>query len=106
MSLGGGVITTILSSPLQHRLRTVQLAFPPEATDKRLVVKEKLRERLGVYTCDQKSSKSWIAKNHPSFDIKDHFQEDDILWSPDRRETLEEHFVRSKELLDRQGGGR
>lgn len=99
-SLGGNLITTVLSSPLRRCLRTAQLAFPAEIARKRPIVKEKLRERLGVHTCDQRSTRSWIAENYPSFDIETGFSEEDILWSPDRRETLEEHMARSTELLD------
>ena len=51
--LGGGTITAIVSSPLRRCLRTVQLALPLEAGNPRPVIKEKLRERLGVHTCDQ-----------------------------------------------------
>ncbi|KAF9700723.1 hypothetical protein EKO04_001314 [Ascochyta lentis] len=95
--LGEDAITAILSSPLRRCLSTVQLAFP---ANKRPIVKEKLRERLGVHTCDQRSKRSWIAENYPSFDIEASFQEEDVLWSPDRRETFEEHVTRSTELLD------
>lgn len=98
--LGEDTITAILSSPLRRCLRTVRLAFPPGADDKRPIIKEKLRERLGVHTCDQRSSRSWIVENYPSFDIEPGFTEEDLLWSPDRRETIEEHTVRSTELLN------
>ena len=64
------------------------------------MIKEKLRERLGVHTCDQRSSRSWIAENYPSFSMEPGFAEEDLLWSLDRRETIEEHAVRSAELLD------
>lgn len=64
------------------------------------MIKEKLRERLGVHTCDQRSSRSWIAKNYPIFDIEAGFSEEDVLWKPDHRETLEEHVERTTELLD------
>ncbi|KAH6633262.1 histidine phosphatase superfamily [Boeremia exigua] len=99
-SIGNGTITTILSSPLRCCLSTVQLAFPPEARDKKPVIKEKLREQLGVHTCDRRSSRSWIAEHYPSFDIEDGFDEEDTLWTPSRRETLKEHAIRSIELLD------
>ncbi|KZM23729.1 putative phosphoglycerate mutase pmu1 [Ascochyta rabiei] len=98
--LDGDAITAVLSSPLRRCLRTVQLAFPPEAASQRPIIKEKLRERLGVHTCDQRSTGSWIAENYPLFDIEVGFQEEDVLWSPDRRETLKEHMTRSTELLD------
>lgn len=98
--LGGGTITAIPSSPLRRCLRTTQLALPPEAGNPRPMIKEKLCERLGAHTCDQRSRRSWIAEHCPSFDIEPGFVEEDVLWSPDRRETVEEHTVRSTELLD------
>ena len=64
------------------------------------MIKEKLRERLGVHTCDRRSSKSWIATAYPGFKLEDDFTETDELWQPDRRETIEEHVARSTQLLD------
>ena len=98
--LGGGTITAILSSPLRRCLRTTQLALPPEAGNPRPTIKEMLRERLGVHTCDQRSTRSWIAEHYSLFDIEPGFAEEDVLWSPGRRETIEEHTARSTELLD------
>jgi hypothetical protein len=63
------------------------------------VVKERLRERLGVHTCDQRSSKTWITSTFPGFRLEDDFREDDELWRADRRETLEEHVGRKIALL-------
>jgi hypothetical protein len=64
------------------------------------VIKEKLRERLGMHTCDKRSSRSWIAGAYPTFQIEHGLSEEDVLWQSDRRENLEEHVQRSKELLD------
>ena len=97
----------IYSSPLRRCLRTTMLAFAPfldsQATPPPpsipLTIKEKLRERLGVHTCDRRSSKTWIAAAYPAFEIESGFAEEDELWVPDRRETIEEHAVRSRELL-------
>ncbi|KAF3044261.1 hypothetical protein E8E12_001064 [Didymella heteroderae] len=85
---------------LRRCLRTVQLALPAEAGNPRPTIKEKLRERLGIHTCDQRSSRSWIAAHYPSFDIEPGFTEEDLLWGPDQRETIEEHAIRSTEVLD------
>jgi hypothetical protein len=63
------------------------------------VIKESLRERLGVHTCDQRSSRTWIASAFPSFEIEQGFVEEDELWDAERRETIEEHVERSKGLL-------
>jgi broad specificity phosphatase PhoE len=87
---------TIYTSPLRRCLRTTQFAFAPCISDgTNPVVKEKLRERLGVHTCDR----SWIAAAYPSFTIEPGSSEEDELWDPDRRETLDEHIARSTELL-------
>jgi broad specificity phosphatase PhoE len=93
---------SIYSSPLRRCLRTTQLAFSPcIGADPGItpIIKEKLRERLGVHTCDQRSSKTWITSAYPGFEIEEEFEEKDELWQPERRETIEEHTVRSKELL-------
>jgi hypothetical protein len=63
------------------------------------IIKEGLRERLGVHTCDERSSKSWIAEAYPTFTLEADFPESDTLWKPDRRETFEEHVARSEVLL-------
>jgi broad specificity phosphatase PhoE len=93
---------SIYSSPLRRCLRTTQLAFSPcigANPGTTPVIKERLRERLGVHTCDQRSSKTWIASAYPVFEIEEGFMEQDELWQPERRETIGEHAARSKELL-------
>jgi hypothetical protein len=64
------------------------------------VIKEQLRERLGVHTCDQRSSKTWIASSFPGFRVEDGFKEDDELWQAHRRETFVEHVDRKTALLN------
>ena len=94
---------SIYSSPLRRCLRTTALAFAPSINARPGVVpviKEKLRERLGVHTCDQRSGRSWIAQAYPDFIIEDGFVEEDQLWQPDRRESMDEHVKRSTELLE------
>jgi broad specificity phosphatase PhoE len=94
---------SIYSSPLRRCLRTTVLAFAPIIDIQHgvsPVIKEKLRERFGVHTCDQRSSRTWIATTFPNFQIEDGFTEDDHFWQPDRRERHEEHTERSKELLN------
>ncbi|KAF2830704.1 PGAM-domain-containing protein [Ophiobolus disseminans] len=94
---------SIYASPLRRCLRTTALGFAPSIITEPAtvpVIKEKLRERLGVHTCDQRSNKTWIASTYPHFKFEDGFVEEDELWKPDRRETIEEHTERTKELLD------
>jgi broad specificity phosphatase PhoE len=81
-------------------LRTTSLAFEPLIERVIPTIKENARERLGVHTCDQRSSRSWIANAFPNFKIEAGFAEDDDLWRADRRETMEEHVTRSSALLE------
>jgi len=54
----------------------------------------------GVHTCDKRSTRSYIAKTFPQFDIEPAFSEEDELWREDHRETLEEITVRLGEALE------
>jgi broad specificity phosphatase PhoE len=90
----------ILTSPLCRCLRTTELAFAHILYTKTPSIKEKLRERIGVHTCDKRRSKALITSAYPSFNIEPNFPEVDTLWKPDVRETYEEHVVRSKDLLN------
>ncbi|GAA5887614.1 hypothetical protein JCM6882_001471 [Rhodosporidiobolus microsporus] len=66
----------------------------------RPVFKEKLRETLGVHTCDERRSKSYLRSTFPAFIFEPGFAEQDELWKPDYRETDEEHEARIREQLD------
>lgn len=89
-------------SPHSRCLDTCTLGFAdiPDAPPFQPIVKEMIRERLGVHTCDRRRTRAWIAENHPQFAIEDGFKEADELWKPDVRETLPEHAVRMKAFLD------
>jgi broad specificity phosphatase PhoE len=89
----------IYSSPLRRCLRTTEIAYKNVLERRKGVVKEKLRERLGVHTCDKRSARSYIATVHPSFEIEEGFTEEDELWKEDVRESLDEHVVRATQLL-------
>jgi broad specificity phosphatase PhoE len=92
------------SSPLTRAMQTAQLTFsglplPPSQTF-RPVVKEFLRERYGIQSCDLRSTKSYIKTNFPDFRIEDSFTENDELHSAIRRESLRRHDRRVRALLD------
>ncbi|KAK3291873.1 histidine phosphatase superfamily [Chaetomium fimeti] len=97
-------------SPHARCLETCELAFatlalPPGAGEVpvppfRPVVKEMIRERLGVHTCDRRRTRSWIRESHPLFVVEEGLTEEDELWRADVRETLEEHAVRMRAFLD------
>ncbi|KAF2642537.1 phosphoglycerate mutase-like protein [Massarina eburnea CBS 473.64] len=90
----------IYSSPLRRCLRTTELAYPSSMTSNPPIIKENLRERLGVHTCDKRSTKTWITDTFPDFVVEMGFTEEDELWRADVRESLEEHIVRVRKLLD------
>ncbi|OAP57605.1 hypothetical protein AYL99_08343 [Fonsecaea erecta] len=95
---------TYYSSPLTRAMQTAQLTFsglplPPSQTF-RPVVKEFLRERYGIQSCDFRPTKSYIQANFPNFGIEDSFTENDELHSPTRRESLRRQDRRVRALLD------
>lgn len=81
-------------------MQTTERGFARLTKERVPIIKEKLRERLGVHTCDQRSSKTCIASAFPEFRVEDGFAENDELWTAERRETIDEHAERAKELLN------
>jgi broad specificity phosphatase PhoE len=95
---------TYYTSPLQRCLATAHFTFSglelPIANPFKPLVKELLREDIGVHTCDRRSTKSQIKERWPDYDIEDGFSETDLLWDPDYRESESAHVYRLKLLLD------
>lgn len=93
----------LYSSPLRRCLKTLEITFRKAVEDQgkpfKPAIKELLRERLGVHTCDRRSNRTWIQKSYPKFSIEDRFTENDELWDSNVRETLDEHTRRTSELL-------
>ncbi|KAH7055597.1 phosphoglycerate mutase [Macrophomina phaseolina] len=91
-------------SPLARCLATANLTFTgldlPAAKPFKPVVKELLREALGLHTCDRRSTKTWIEQNFPDFQIEPGFTENDELWDADLRESSTAQVARLKTLLD------
>ncbi|KAK4183637.1 histidine phosphatase superfamily [Podospora australis] len=98
----------VYSSPLTRCLETTQLScsflFPPKEQDTppapSPIVKELLRERLHRHTCDRRRPRSYISDSFPLFKLEEGFTEEDELWKPEGRETLEEHTERVKTVLN------
>lgn len=99
-------------SPLARCLETARLTFAGLTIDRQStafkkrflrfqpVVKEYLRETIGVHTCDQRSSKTWILENYPGYMTEHGFTELDQLWTPGARETHEHMIARARLLLN------
>jgi broad specificity phosphatase PhoE len=91
-------------SPLQRCLSTSNYTFsglslPPNRPFKP-IIKELLREALGVHTCDRRYSKSKIQSMWPEYVFEPNFVEDDPLWDPELRESGTHRVFRLQLLLD------
>lgn len=90
-------------SPLDRCLATARLTFGPLQLPKdrpyKPVVKEMLRETMGVHTCDKRRSRSYIEKTYPEVTIAEPFAEEDTLWNAHRRETNQIMDFRFRGLL-------
>lgn len=98
-------------SPLARCLQTCQFVYQPLFPGSfHPIVKEDLRERWTLHTCDKRRPRSWIEEKWVSqgYLIEDGFTEEDRLGSTERAETDEEHRVRKQRALediwDREGG--
>ncbi|MCJ1470962.1 hypothetical protein MMC07_009610 [Pseudocyphellaria aurata] len=91
-------------SPLDRCLATSNVTFSglelPSGHPFIPVVKELLREEIGVHTCDRRSSKSYIRSTYPSYVFEPDFAETDPLWKADERESDSAQEARLKGLLD------
>lgn len=95
--LGAPVPDVFYSSPLQRSCFTLHHTWQgirPE--HKQPVIKEILRETIGVDTCDQRSSKLVIDQRfgHLGYVVEDGFSEMDQLWDAHDRETYCEQTIR------------
>ncbi|KKA18373.1 Phosphoglycerate mutase family protein [Rasamsonia emersonii CBS 393.64] len=91
-------------SPLNRCLQTASITFEgldvPVVKPFRPVVKELLRETLGIHTCDRRSTKSSIQAEYPLYRIEAGFAETDPLWDPYLRESDSARAARLRRFLD------
>ncbi|CEL02939.1 hypothetical protein ASPCAL04101 [Aspergillus calidoustus] len=90
-------------SPLMRCCETARVTFEgvglPGTEPFRPVVKELLRETLGLHTCDARSPKSAIAKAYPLYIFEEGFSEEDPLHSATLRESDSARDARFFEFL-------
>ncbi|KAH8693902.1 phosphoglycerate mutase family protein [Talaromyces proteolyticus] len=87
-------------SPLNRCLQTAFITFDGLVEPFRPVVKELLRETIGIHTCDRRSSKSAISAEYPAYKIEPGFSENDELWDAELRESDSAQDARLKKFLD------
>ncbi|KAH7140619.1 histidine phosphatase superfamily [Dactylonectria macrodidyma] len=94
----------LYTSPLARCLQTTQYVFDPlmaqHARPFQPTVKELLRERITLHTCDLRRPASWIRHNYPAYTLEDGFAEDDAFGRDGHAETDEEHVVRKQAALE------
>ncbi|RHZ53665.1 phosphoglycerate mutase family protein [Aspergillus thermomutatus] len=90
-------------SPLNRCLATASITFRglkmPHTEPFRPVVKELLRETIGLHTCDSRSSKTAILAEYPEYIIEDGFAEEDPLYDSKLRESDTARDARLRDLL-------
>ncbi|KAL8909088.1 MAG: hypothetical protein Q9207_000422 [Kuettlingeria erythrocarpa] len=91
-------------SPLHRCLETANCTFQgldlPAGRSYKPVVKELLREVLGVHTCDGRSPLSLLRAEFPNCVFEAGMSEEDELWEAGHRETDAEIDARTARLLD------
>ena len=92
-------------SPLERCLSTAQLTWLPllqkgVLKEWKPMVKEGIREILGVHTCDRRSVLSSKPSKYPEMEFEAGMSEEDELWKPDYRETFDELDVRAQTFMD------
>lgn len=95
---------TLYTSPLARCLQTTKYVFSDvvkaNAKPFQPIVKEQIRERFTVHTCDLRRPRSWIEENYPGYTIEDNVTEQDQFSGQKRWETDEEHNARKQEALE------
>lgn len=94
-------------SPFTRAIDTMQITFDDILLNvgnpdlQPALVVEDLREDNGEHTCDSRGTKSKLSSRFPHVTFETGFTEDDASWTPDHRETLEEHKARTFRFLNK-----
>ncbi|KAK2594522.1 hypothetical protein QQS21_007741 [Conoideocrella luteorostrata] len=95
---------TLYTSPLARCLQTTDYVFSElvKANNRPFhpIVKEELRERFTVHTCDLRRPRSWIEKNFSGYRLEDNVTEEDQFSGQKRWETDHEHIARKQQALE------
>jgi len=102
---GAPLPQTVYTSSLARCLQTTEFVYGPLFPKEKFhpIIKEDLRERWTLHTCDRRRPRSWIAENWEpkGYVLEDGFTEEDELAKKDeRRESDEEHGARKQRALE------
>ncbi|KAI6780120.1 uncharacterized protein J7T54_004253 [Emericellopsis cladophorae] len=95
----------VYTSPLSRCLQTTEFVYGPLFPKAQFhpIIKEDLRERWTLHTCDRRRPRSWIAENWESkgYVLEAGFTEEDELAKKDERcESDAEHGARKQRALE------
>lgn len=96
---GMPAIERVVVSPMARAIDTAQLFLDERFGPRPFVAIESCRETLGRHTCDKRSTRDTLALRFPVVDFSRIRSNEDELWSPSHRETLEELKVRAHGFL-------
>lgn len=92
------VPTRFYSSPFRRSVDTLINTWEGivDLKEVKPLIQENWRETIGEHTCDMRSNRTTIAgKYEPlGIEIEPGFEEEDIYWKPDYRETVAEEAIR------------
>jgi broad specificity phosphatase PhoE len=95
---------TLYTSPLARCLETTEYVFAPvmrvHGRPFAPIVKEQIRERFTVHTCDLRRPRSWIEQNYTGYTIENDVTQEDQFAGQKRWETDDEHYARKQEALE------
>ncbi|KAF2010766.1 phosphoglycerate mutase-like protein [Aaosphaeria arxii CBS 175.79] len=95
---------TFYVSPLTRAIETADLSFKGlelgPGNEYKPIIKELLRETLGIHTCDRRSPATHLKTIFPHLAFEPGFAEDDPLWSAELREPNGARRFRLSQLLD------
>lgn len=89
-------------SPFQRTAKTLTVTFDGifEVENDSVIIREKLREKLDGSTPNKRLNMKVMKGQHPKWTYEKDAPEEDVWWSGDKEETLEECKERAKEVID------
>lgn len=103
---GAPIPSKFYSSPFTRSCQTLvntwlDITLTESAAPKKPLIKELIREQIGVHLCDKRSTKSVIESRFSKygFEIEENFTEKDELYKDDVRETVLEQVSRLHDFL-------
>ncbi|KAL8010619.1 putative histidine phosphatase superfamily, clade-1 [Plasmopara halstedii] len=96
----GLLLNHVLVSPLERALRTFTVAYQNQSANINHFSLELPREMLGIHTCDQRRKISEKRLQYPQLEFCGFESDEDLLWTPNYRESDAEIDIRATKFLD------